>query len=102
MSRRPTGEVVPPYLLSIRKTGTGIEVSAIGYRGRERVAWIDYWGASGGWVAQEMTDSSGAIIAEDLPTREDAIDAVCDFVRHRGGTARIDYRPHMAADGEPK
>lgn len=90
----------PPYPLRVKRTRTGIEVRAVGYIGRDRIAWIEFWGSHGGWVAQEMADSSGGMIAVELPTREDAIDAACDFVRRSGGTARIDFKPYMATGAE--
>lgn len=77
------------YVLSTRLYPGLLEIEAVGYAGRERLSWIECW--PDGWVAQEATTTGGGVIAERLPTREDALDAVIDFLTEYGGHARIEF-----------
>lgn len=79
------------YSLKSERTDKGdcLHLEAVGDDRKKYHCWIEKW--DDGWVAQECSDTgSGGIIADKLPTRVDAIDAVIDFLREHGGEATID------------
>lgn len=45
----------------------------------------------GKFAAFEATDSGGSVLVIDADTKEEAIDAVMDFLWDHGGTATIEY-----------
>ena len=48
-------------------------------------------GKDGKYAAFEATDSGGSVLVIDADTKEEAIDAVMDFLWDHGGTATIEF-----------